>query len=63
VFVDRGAAHKVAFRLERGPLCFLVEKGNDALNLGDGFHADPIAGQEEQAVCCHVVSHPVQRFD
>jgi hypothetical protein len=36
----------------------LVEEVDDALDLGDGFNAYPVAGQKEQVVRGHAVTGP-----
>ena len=40
-------------RLEGAPLGALVEERDDAFDLGNGFDADPVSGQQQQAVRGH----------
>ena len=57
VLVVGGAADEVGLGRELGA-ARLVEEVDDALDLGDGFNADPVAGKEEQVIGGHAVKGP-----
>ena len=55
VLVVGRAADEVGVGLELGAAA-LVEEVDDALDLGDGFDADAVAGQQEQVVRGHAMT-------
>ena len=53
VLVVGRPADEIAFGLEPAALGALVEERDDALDLGDGFDADPVSGQQQQVKSGH----------